>query len=133
MSNYWKFRASIGSTDSEVIKNVVDGDTVDLTADLGFGVTRRLTLRLEGVDTAETHNTAHDSDEYQLGVEQANFVRDWLITAMQLGKGDWYLHLETDKDTRSFTRWIGDIQRTCDQQWLSHAIISQWPEARYDH
>ena len=133
MSNYWEFRSSAGSTDANIIHNVIDGDTIEMTVDLGFGVTRRIKLRLDGVDTAETHNTSHGSEEYEKGNKQANFVRDWLIEAMEESDTYWYLHLETEKGERSFTRWIGDIRRKSDGEWLVESIIEEWPEAEYDH
>jgi len=39
-----------------IISNVVDGDTVDVSIDLGFDIWHKQRLRLAGIDAAE-HNT----------------------------------------------------------------------------
>ena len=39
------------------VKNVVDGDTVDVDVDLGFSITWSTRLRLNGIDTPELHSS----------------------------------------------------------------------------
>ena len=39
-----------------VLKNVVDGDTVDVTIDLGFSIYHTIRVRLAGIDTAEINS-----------------------------------------------------------------------------
>ena len=50
-----------------VIK-VVDGDTFDALVELGFGVTQKFRIRLDGINTPENH-----TDE---GVRASEFVRE---------------------------------------------------------
>ena len=40
----------------EIIK-IVDGDTIDVNIDLGFDVTVKQRVRLDGIDTRETDGT----------------------------------------------------------------------------
>jgi len=56
---------------------VVDGDTIDVVADLPLGVRRPVRLRLDGVDTAETYGTPESSPEDERGDEHTAFVSEW--------------------------------------------------------
>lgn len=57
---------------------VVDGDTLDLEMDLGFGIYHRIRVRLAGVDTPEIYGVRKDSDEYSMGKKASAFTSDWL-------------------------------------------------------
>lgn len=37
------------------VKRVVDGDTIELIVDLGFGLSKTMTVRLYGIDTPEVY------------------------------------------------------------------------------
>ena len=50
----------------EVVK-VVDGDTLDVTLDLGFSLTTKQRIRLNGIDTPES--VTKDESEKRLGLE----------------------------------------------------------------
>ena len=47
------------------IDRVVDGDTVDISIDLGFDLTKKERVRLAGIDTPETRTK--DTKEKELG------------------------------------------------------------------
>ncbi len=46
-----------------VIKNVVDGDTIDVTIDLGFDVYHSIRLRLADIDTPEMNSSLMEERE----------------------------------------------------------------------
>jgi micrococcal nuclease len=48
-------------TYSAIIDHVVDGDTLDLTVDLGFKLSARMRVRLAGVDTPEKGQPLYQS------------------------------------------------------------------------
>jgi len=48
--------------------NVVDGDTVDLDVDLGFGTHIHDRFRLAGINTPEISGVAKDTPEYLAGI-----------------------------------------------------------------
>lgn len=52
------------------VEKVVDGDTLDLEIDLGFGVFTRQRVRLMGINAAE-----HDTDGGEKAIE---FVKAWV-------------------------------------------------------
>lgn len=58
------------------IVRVVDGDTIDVELDLGFGIRMIERVRLLGIDTPELYGPNASKD----GQSAANFARDWIIT-----------------------------------------------------
>ena len=83
------------------IVKVVDGDTVDVDIDLGFGVWMRdQRIRLYGIDTPESRTS--DDQEKVYGLAAKDFVVKWT------NSGD--LTLKTFKDDRGkFGRILGEI------------------------
>lgn len=82
---------------------VVDGDTYDLTVDLGFKISQRIRVRLRGVDTPEIHGVKKGSDEYNRGVEAKEFAEAMLEEAD-------CVVIRTHKDTKEkYGRYLADI------------------------
>lgn len=112
------------------IDRVVDGDTLDVTIDLGFSVYSTERVRLAGVDTAEIYGTKKESDEYKLGIEQSQFVKNWLDD--RLTDYPYPFIIETKKDNRGkFGRYIADIYTEDKEEHLNEAIINEYPDATY--
>jgi len=86
--------------DAETIR-VIDGDTIVFDLDLGFRTRKVATVRVLGVDTAETYGVSHDSIEYETGVEHKKFVEEWLEEAESLT-------VRTDEKGK-YGRWLGEI------------------------
>ena len=49
-----------------VVDRVVDGDTIDVTVDLGFSVWKKMRVRMEGINTPESR--ARDLEEKKRGL-----------------------------------------------------------------
>lgn len=80
-----------------VCERVVDGDTVDMQVDLGFGIVIRDRFRLLGVDAWETRG-----EERERGLAAAARLRELVE-----GKP---LLIHTRKDERGkYGRWLADI------------------------
>ena len=82
------------------ILRVVDGDTVDVDIDLGFGVwMRKERIRVLGIDTPESRT--RDKVEKTYGILAKNFVKSYLpVGSVQV--------LQTEKDgTGKFGRILG--------------------------
>lgn len=58
------------------VEKTVDGDTVDLIIDCGFGILAKQRVRLDGIDTPES--ATRNVDEKALGLETKAFVDRWL-------------------------------------------------------
>ena len=81
------------------IDRVVDGDTVDISIDLGFDLTKKERVRLAGIDTPETRTK--DTKEKELGYEAKEFLEIHLMKASKLT-------VKTEKDGK-YGRMLGWI------------------------
>jgi len=74
-----------------VVDRVVDGDTIDVTIDLGFNVWIKERLRLYGLNTPETRTK--DAEEKERGLKAKRYVENQVnsnqgkIQIQSLGKG----------------------------------------------
>ena len=83
---------------------VIDGDTIDIDIDLGFGVwLRNQRIRMYGIDTPESRT--RDLEEKKYGLAAKAFLTEML--------DDSHLILKTHKDERGkFGRILGEVWRT---------------------
>ena len=83
---------------------VIDGDTIDVDIDLGFGVwLRNQRIRMYGIDTPESRT--RDLEEKKYGLAAKAFLAEML--------DDSHLILKTHKDERGkFGRILGEVWRT---------------------
>jgi len=88
-----------------VITKVVDGDTVDIDIDLGFGVwLRKQRVRMYGIDTPESRTK--DLEEKKYGLAAKDFLTDML-------NDEAGITLKTHKDAKGkFGRILGEFWRT---------------------
>ena len=85
---------------ARVVK-VVDGDTVDVDIDLGFGITKRERVRLAGVNAPELHSK--DAAEKSAAAASRQFAVDW-VTA----RGD--VFLRTEKEHEKYGRYLAWVE-----------------------
>ena len=83
---------------------VIDGDTIDIDIDLGFGVwLKNQRIRMYGIDTPESRT--RDLEEKKYGLAAKAFLTEML--------DDSHLILKTHKDERGkFGRILGEVWRT---------------------
>lgn len=58
------------------VLKVIDGDTLDLSIDLGFKIHHEIRVRLYGVNTPESRTK--NLEEKALGLKAKDFTKDWL-------------------------------------------------------
>lgn len=81
---------------------VVDGDTLDLDVDLGFGVHKHDRFRISGINTPETFGVKKESQEYAEGMKAKNRLEE-LVTGKEL-------IVKTEKDKKGkYGRYIANI------------------------
>ena len=104
------------------IDRVVDGDTVDVDIDLGFGIwLRKERVRLYGIDTPESRT--RDLEEKKYGLAAKSYVQSFLpVGSMQT--------LRTQKDDKGkFGRILGEFivydAQTDAWRTLSQIMIDQ--------
>ena len=81
----------------EVVK-VVDGDTVDVILDLGFGLYKKERCRIAGIDTPEKRT--RDKDEKLLGLDATHYAEEWFCCDPKT------LEVRTEKDGK-YGRMLG--------------------------
>ena len=59
---------------------MLDGDTIDVTIDLGFDLSKKERVRIAGVDTPEKRT--RDLEEKELGIDATNWLKDKLEGAI---------------------------------------------------
>ena len=101
---YFFLTVQVISNEIEGYAKVIDGDTIDIDIDLGFGVwLRNQRIRMYGIDTPESRT--RDLDEKKYGLAAKAFLTEML--------DDSHLILKTHKDERGkFGRILGEIWRT---------------------
>ena len=73
------------------INRVLDGDTIDVTIDLGFDLFKKERVRIAGVDTPEKRT--RDLEEKELGIDATNWLKAKLEGAIS---GDDNLVIRTE-------------------------------------
>ncbi len=73
------------------IDKVLDGDTIDVTIDLGFDLYKKERVRVAGVDTPEKRT--RDLEEKALGIDATNWLKEKLTETI---KGDEELLIRTE-------------------------------------
>ena len=73
------------------INRVIDGDTIDVTLDLGFSLLKKERVRIAGVDTPEKRT--RNLEEKALGVDATNWLKEKLTETI---KGEDELTIRTE-------------------------------------
>ena len=102
------------------INRVVDGDTIDVTIDLGFDLYKKERVRVAGVDTPEKRT--RDLEEKALGIDATNWLKEKLEGAIA-GEDDLIIRTELDGGVGKYGRllgwlYIGDATISLNEQMI---------------
>jgi micrococcal nuclease len=97
------------------INRVIDGDTVDLDIDLGFGITISHRVRLKDIDAAETRTK--DLEEKAEGIK----ARLWLEKELSR-KGEWII--DTYKEDK-YGRILGTLYLVGDPVTVNERMLNE--------
>ena len=86
------------------IDKVVDGDTIDVTIDLGFDLYKKERVRVAGVDTPEKRT--RNLEEKALGLDATAWIKDKLEGAIN-GSDDLIIRTELDGGVGKYGRLLG--------------------------
>jgi micrococcal nuclease len=105
------------------LEKVVDGDTIDVTIDLGFDVCTRQRVRLLGIDTPESRTS--DSEEKKYGLLSKEKLKEWCMKAVASEKDDIEIELRCpEKDSRGkFGRILAEVWVSEGGQWTN---VNKW-------
>ena len=105
------------------LERVVDGDTIDVTLDLGFDVCTRQRVRLLGIDTPESRTS--DAEEKKFGLLSKQKLKEWCMKAVASEDDDIEIELRCpEKDSRGkFGRILAEVWVSEDGQWTN---VNKW-------
>ena len=111
------------------INKVVDGDTIDVTIDLGFDLYKKERVRIAGVDTPEKRT--RDLEEKALGLDATYWMKDKLTETI---KGDEELIIRTELKggTGKYGRLLGWLYVGEDAVSLNEQMITEGYAWAYD-
>ncbi len=103
------------------INKVLDGDTIDVTIDLGFDLYKKERVRIAGVDTPEKRT--RNLEEKALGIDATNWLKDKLEGAVA-GDDDLVIRTELDGGVGKYGRllgwlYIGDSNLSLNEQMIT--------------
>ena len=104
------------------IVRVVDGDTVDISIDLGFNLTKKERVRVAGIDTPESRT--NDGDEKKFGIE-AKIVIERKLREAEV------LTIKTEKDGK-YGRMLGWIYADGSSVSINQLMIDEGYAWAYD-
>ena len=98
----------------------MDGDTIDVTIDLGFDLFKKERVRIAGVDTPEKRT--RNLEEKALGLDATNWLKDKLEGAIS-GDDDLVIRTELVGGTGKYGRllgwcYIGDSTLSLNEQMI---------------
>lgn len=97
------------------ITKVIDGDTVDLDIDLGFGITLSHRVRLKGINAAETKSLNIEEKEKGLA------AKEWLKKELSR-EGEWII--ETTKEDK-YGRILGTLYLVGDPVTVNERMLNE--------
>ena len=103
------------------INRVLDGDTIDVTIDLGFDLYKKERVRVAGVDTPEKRTK--DLEEKALGYDATNWLKDKLEGAIN-GDDELSVRTELVGGVGKYGRllgwlYIGDAELSLNEQMIT--------------
>ena len=111
------------------INRVVDGDTIDVTIDLGFDLYKKERVRIAGVDTPEKRT--RDLEEKALGFDATNWLKEKLEGAID-GDAELIIRTELDGGGGKYGRLLGWCYIGDSDLSLNEMMITEGYDWSYD-
>ena len=111
------------------INRVLDGDTIDVTIDLGFDLYKKERVRVAGVDTPEKRT--RDLEEKALGIDATNWLKEKLEGAIA-GDDDLVIRTELVGGVGKYGRLLGWLYIGTDDLSLNEQMITEGYAFPYD-
>jgi len=101
----------------EEVRNVVDGDTIDVVIDLGFDILFASRVRLAGIDTPESRTT--DKAEKVLGLEAKEYLKKQLKDAKSV-----VIRTEKMNSSEKYGRILGWVYINGESESVNNKMIN---------
>ena len=109
------------------INRVVDGDTIDVTIDLGFDLYKKERVRVAGIDTPEKRT--RDLEEKELGLDATNYLKEKLEETIA-GDEELTIRTELKGGMGKYGRLLGWLYIGEDSISINETMINEgyaWP------
>ena len=111
------------------INRVVDGDTIDVTIDLGFDLYKKERVRVAGVDTPEKRT--RDLEEKALGIDATNWLKQKLEDTID-GEYELTIRTELKGGVGKYGRLLGWLYIGDEELSLNEKMITEGYAWEYD-
>jgi len=111
------------------INRVVDGDTIDVTIDLGFDLYKKERVRVAGVDTPEKRT--RDPEEKALGIDATNWLKEKLEDTIN-GDDELIIRTELKGGVGKYGRLLGWLYVGDEEISLNEDMIEEGYAWAYD-
>ena len=111
------------------INRVLDGDTIDVTIDLGFDLYKKERVRIAGVDTPEKRT--RNLEEKALGIDATNWVKEKLDGAID-GNDELSIRTELVGGVGKYGRLLGWLYIGDGDVSLNEQMIDEGYAWEYD-
>jgi len=111
------------------INRVLDGDTIDVTIDLGFDLFKKERVRVAGVDSPEKRT--RDLEEKALGIDATNWLKEKLEGALA-GDDDLVIRTELVGGVGKYGRLLGWLYLGDGDVSLNEQMITEGYAWAYD-
>ena len=111
------------------INRVVDGDTIDVTIDLGFDLYKKERVRVAGVDTPEKRT--RDLEEKALGIDATNWLKQKLEDTID-GEYELTIRTELKGGVGQYGRLLGWLYVGDEEVSLNEDMIEEGYAWAYD-
>ena len=111
------------------INRVVDGDTIDVTIDLGFDLYKKERVRIAGVDTPEKRT--RDLEEKALGIDATDWMKEKLEGAID-GESELTIRSELKGGMGKYGRLLGWLYIGDEKVSINEQMIDEGYAWSYD-
>ena len=111
------------------VNRVLDGDTLDITIDLGFDLYKKERVRVAGVDTPEKRTK--NLEEKALGIDATNWLKEKLESTIA-GDDELSVRTELVGGVGKYGRLLGWLYRGDEQLSLNEQMIAEGLAWAYD-
>ena len=110
------------------IDKVLDGDTIDVTIDLGFDLYKKERVRIAGVDTPEKRT--RNLEEKELGIDATNWLKEKLESTLS-GDDQLFIRTELVGGVGKYGRllgwcYIGDAEVSLNEQMITEGYAWEY-------
>ena len=110
------------------IDKVLDGDTIDVTIDLGFDLFKKERVRIAGVDTPEKRT--RNLEEKELGIDATNWLKDRLESTIE-GDDELLIRTELVGGVGKYGRllgwlYVGDATVSLNEQMITEGYAWEY-------